>query len=155
MADADADMSCDIPQATHNAIAGPGNPEAGGPQTRTKTRLARVANQIIAELGLKQAETAEILGIAQPRVSALKRCKRKDFSIGKLIEILTRLDQDVEITVRPCTPHRTASVSVLRLALNTPADFPQRPGPLRRHGMFTPRDRSSARHKRIPAASEG
>ena len=115
MADTDADMSCDIPQATHNAIAGPANPEADGSQTRTKTRLARVANQIIAELGLRQVETAKILGITQPRVSALMRCKCKDFSIGKLLDILTRLDQDVEITIRPCTPHRTASVSVLSL----------------------------------------
>src|SRR5438094_5697980 len=51
--------------------------------------------------GLTQAEAREILGIKQPHVSALLRNRSGMFSVERLMEFLTDLGQDVEITVRP------------------------------------------------------
>ena len=42
-----------------------------------------------------------MLGIKQPHVSALMRNRAGNFSVGRLIEFLTALGQDVRITVKP------------------------------------------------------
>jgi predicted XRE-type DNA-binding protein len=46
-------------------------------------------------------EIAKILGVQQPQVSLLMRNRAGNFSIGRLMEFLTALRQDVEIIVRP------------------------------------------------------
>ena len=53
------------------------------------------------ERGLTQARAGEILGIRQPHVSALMRNRAGNFSVGRLMEFLTALGQDVEIIVKP------------------------------------------------------
>ncbi|MCL2715779.1 MAG: helix-turn-helix domain-containing protein [Alphaproteobacteria bacterium] len=104
-------MTKDITLGSCNVFADLGMPDAN--ERQTKTRLAKAANDIIEERGLKQVETAEILGIPQPRVSALTRYKLSDFSVEKLLEFLTLLDHDVEIMIRPRASHNTGKVSVL------------------------------------------
>jgi predicted XRE-type DNA-binding protein len=64
---------------------------------------AELAAKIIAEIQLRrlpQSEAAAILGIDQPKVSALKQGKLSGFSIERLMRLLVRLGRDVEITVR-------------------------------------------------------
>jgi predicted XRE-type DNA-binding protein len=73
------------------------NPE----QELLKARLTLQIYKIIKERGLTQAQAGEILGIKQPHVSALMRNRAGNFSVGRLIEFLTALGQDVEITVKP------------------------------------------------------
>jgi predicted XRE-type DNA-binding protein len=68
-------------------------------QSLVKAVLAIKINQIIQDRKLKQDEAADILGINQPKVSAIANGKLKDFSIERLIEFLNKLDQDVEIFV--------------------------------------------------------
>ena len=68
--------------------------------------------KIIKERGLTQAKAGEILGIKQPHVSALMRNRSGTFSVGRLLEFLTDLGQDVEITVRP-TRKQHGKVSVV------------------------------------------
>ncbi|MDN5874885.1 MAG: helix-turn-helix domain-containing protein [Sinobacteraceae bacterium] len=70
-------------------------------------------NEIISDRKLKQVETARILGIPQPRISALAHYKLNEFSIEKLMEFLTALDQDVEIMIRPRLRDGAGAVSVL------------------------------------------
>jgi predicted XRE-type DNA-binding protein len=57
--------------------------------------------RIIKDRGLTQTEAGKILGIPQPQVSALARNRSGNISVGRLIDFLTALGQDVEITVRP------------------------------------------------------
>ena len=57
--------------------------------------------RIVKARGLTQAQAGEILGIKQPHVSALMRNRAGNFSVGRLIEFLTALGQDVRITVKP------------------------------------------------------
>jgi len=73
------------------------NPE----QELLKSRLTLQIYRIVKERGLTQARAGELLGIKQPHVSALMRNRAGNFSIGRLIEFLTALGQDVEITVKP------------------------------------------------------
>ncbi len=95
-----------VSRKTERVIAGSGNvfADMGLPnadQELVKARLTLQIYSIIKERGLTQAEAAEILGIHQPHVSALVRNRAGNFSIGRLIEFLTALGQDVEITVTP------------------------------------------------------
>ena len=49
---------------------------------------------------LSQADAAKVLGITQPKVSALRRYKLARFSVERSMNLLTALDQDVEIVIR-------------------------------------------------------
>ena len=50
---------------------------------------------------MRQVEIAKILGVQQPQVSLVMRNRAGNFSVGRLMEFLTALHPDVEITVRP------------------------------------------------------
>ena len=67
------------------------NPE----QELLKAQLTLQIYKIIKQRGLTQAQAGEILGIKQPHVSALMRNRAGNFSVGRLIEFLTSLGQDV------------------------------------------------------------
>jgi predicted XRE-type DNA-binding protein len=73
------------------------NPE----QELLKARLTLQIYKIVKARGLTQTQAGQLLGIKQPHVSALMRNRAGNFSIGRLIEFLTALGQDVEITVKP------------------------------------------------------
>ena len=70
-------------------------------QELLKARLTLQIYRLIKERGLTQAEAGKILGIQQPNVSALMRNRSGSFSVERLMDFLTALGQDVEITVRP------------------------------------------------------
>jgi predicted XRE-type DNA-binding protein len=70
-----------------------------------KARLTLQIYRIIKDRGLTQTEAGKILGISQPHVSALARNRSGNFSVGRLIEFLTALGHDVEITVTPTRKH--------------------------------------------------
>jgi predicted XRE-type DNA-binding protein len=76
-------------------MAVPVNPEL------LKAQLTLQIYKIIKQRGMTQAQAGEILGIKQPHVSALMRNRAGNFSVGRLIEFLTALGQDVQITVKP------------------------------------------------------
>ena len=64
---------------------------------------AELAAKIIAEIQrrrLTQSQAAAILGIDQPKVSALKQGKLSGFSIERLMRLLLVLGRDIEITVK-------------------------------------------------------
>ena len=70
-------------------------------QELLKSRLTLQIYRLVKARGLKQAEAGKILGIRQPHVSVLMRNRSGTFSVERLMEFLTALGQDVEITVRP------------------------------------------------------
>src|SRR5467141_88580 len=70
-------------------------------QELLKARLTLQIYRLIKARGLKQAEAGKILGIKQPHVSALMRNRSGSFSVERLMEFLTALGQNVEITVKP------------------------------------------------------
>ena len=100
-----------ITRGTRNVFADLGRADPG--ERQTKTRLAMAVTEIIADRKLKQTDAARLLGIPQPRVSALAHYKLNDFSVEKLMGFLTALDQDVEIMIRPRARDGAGAVSVL------------------------------------------
>jgi len=100
-----------ISESSGNAFADLGLPDAE--QELMKARLTIEIYRIIRERGLTQTEAGKILGIPQPQVSALARNRSGNFSVGRLIEFLTALGQDVKISVTPARKqHGRASVVV-------------------------------------------
>ncbi|MHB8500044.1 MAG: helix-turn-helix domain-containing protein [Candidatus Acidiferrales bacterium] len=73
------------------------NPE----QELLKAQLTPQIYTILKASGLTQVERAKILGVRQPHVSLLVRNRPGNFSVSRLMEFLTTLRQDVEITIRP------------------------------------------------------
>jgi len=86
------------------------NPE----QELLKARLTLQIHKIIKARGLTQAKAGEVLGIKQPHVSTLMRNRAGNFSVGRLIEFLTALGQDVRITVKPARKARGEMAVVAR-----------------------------------------
>jgi predicted XRE-type DNA-binding protein len=83
---------------TGNVFADLGFPRAD--ERQAKLRLAYTLNQVIEERKLRQADAAKLLGVTQPKVSALRHYKLAGFSVERLMNLLTALDQDVEIVIR-------------------------------------------------------
>jgi predicted XRE-type DNA-binding protein len=73
------------------------NPE----QELLKAQLTLQIYTILKDSGMTQVDIAKILGVQQPQVSLLMRNRAGNFSVGRLMEFLTALRQDVEITIRP------------------------------------------------------
>jgi predicted XRE-type DNA-binding protein len=65
-----------------------------------KAELARRIGQAIKKRNLTQVEAAGILGIDQPKVSALLRGRLTLFSIDRLLRFLVALGNDVDIIVK-------------------------------------------------------
>jgi predicted XRE-type DNA-binding protein len=73
------------------------NPE----QVLLKAQLTLQIYTILKDRDMTQVEIAKILGVRQPQVSLLMRNRAGNFSVGRLMEFLMALRQDVQITVRP------------------------------------------------------
>src|SRR5688572_19194955 len=78
-------------------IFGIDNPE----EELTKAKLVWEIEQIIKKKKLTQKDAARIMGINQPKVSALIRRKLDGFSVERLMHFLNTLGQDIDIVVRP------------------------------------------------------
>jgi predicted XRE-type DNA-binding protein len=105
-------MISKITRGTTNVFADLGYPDA--PERQTKTRLALAVNELLKSRKLKQREISTLLGIPQPKVSALKNYRLDYFSVERLMEFLTALNQDVEIMIRPRANRRKSGhISVL------------------------------------------
>ena len=66
-----------------------------------KAELAIQINKLIKKLNLNQANAAQLLGLDQPKISALSRGNMIGFSVERLFKLLAILDQDIEIVIKP------------------------------------------------------
>ena len=66
-----------------------------------KAQLASRIQDIVKQRRLTQVAAASLMGIDQPKVSALLNGRLGYFSSERLMRRLTALGQDVKITVRP------------------------------------------------------
>lgn len=87
-----------VTRGTQNVFADLGFPDAA--ERHAKLRLAYALNQVLEQRNLSQADAAKALGVTQPKVSALRNYKLAGFSVERLMNLLTALDQDVEIVIR-------------------------------------------------------
>jgi predicted XRE-type DNA-binding protein len=79
-----------ILRETKNVFADLGLPRRCG--AVPKLRLAYALNQVLDRCTPSQAETVSVLGLTQPKISALRNCKVAGFSVERLMNLLTALD---------------------------------------------------------------
>jgi predicted XRE-type DNA-binding protein len=70
--------------------------------------LVYALNQLLLQRKLSQATAAKLLGVTQLKVSALRHYKLAGFSVERLMNLLTALDQDIEIVIRRKSRSRRA-----------------------------------------------
>lgn len=100
-----------VREGSGNVFADLGLPHSE--QELLKGHLTLEIHRILKARNLTQAQASKILGIKLPHVSALMRNRSGSVPVGRLIEFLTALGQDVEITVRPTRkPHGEMSVVI-------------------------------------------
>jgi predicted XRE-type DNA-binding protein len=100
---------------THEESSGNVSADLGFPnseQELVKAKLTVQIYQILKQRKLNQTDAARLLGTTQAQVSALMRCRPVSVSVGKLMEFLTNLGQDVEVTIKPGASHGTGHMSV-------------------------------------------
>ena len=66
-----------------------------------KSELVSRICDIIVKRGLTQAQAAELLGVNQPKVSALMGGNLDGFSSDRLFRFLNSLGSDIEIAIKP------------------------------------------------------
>jgi predicted XRE-type DNA-binding protein len=105
------DARVSIEESSGNVFAdlGLNNPE----ELLAKAELVQRIVDIIAERKLTQVRAAKLLGIDQPKVSALLRGKLDGFSTDRLFRFLNALGRDVEIVIRPAKHSHEAEIRVV------------------------------------------
>lgn len=102
-----------VTSSSGNVFADLGLPDSD--QLLVKADLAIEVARVLEERDLTQAEAAEIMGVDQPKVSALVRGRLEGFSLERLYRFLNALGRDVEIIVRPTPQSRkTPRLTVTR-----------------------------------------
>jgi predicted XRE-type DNA-binding protein len=77
-----------------------------------KAQLAARITAILDARGLSQTAAAKLLGVDQPKVSALYRGRLRDFSLERLMRFVTALHRDVRIVVDAKPQRRPGKVVV-------------------------------------------
>src|SRR5258705_10943977 len=98
MASKSAEGKDSVTRGTGNVFEDMGFPDAA--ERQAKLRLAYALNHELEARKISQADAAKVLGVTQPKVSALRRYKLGGFSVERLMNLLSPLDQDVEIVIR-------------------------------------------------------
>src|SRR5665811_429619 len=89
----------EVQRSSGNVYADLGLPDAE--RLKIKTGLVVEIRKSMRRLGLTQQQAAKRMGITQPKVSDMMRGDFSNLSERKLMDCLTRLGYDIEITVRP------------------------------------------------------
>ena len=89
----------EVQRGSGNVYADLGLPDAE--KLKIKTGLVIEIRKAMRSLGLTQQEAAKRMGITQPKVSDMMRGDFTNLSERKLMDCLTRLGYDIEISVRP------------------------------------------------------
>jgi predicted XRE-type DNA-binding protein len=66
-----------------------------------KASIVSELHRLIKQRGLTQVKAAKVIGIHQPDLSLLLRGDLDDYSVGRLMKMLTMFEQDVEIVMKP------------------------------------------------------
>ena len=77
-----------------------------------KVTLASKLNELLDANGLSQSAAAQLLGMPQPKVSAIRNYKLRGISLERLMQALLALNQQVEIVVKPGRKAGSRSIRV-------------------------------------------
>jgi predicted XRE-type DNA-binding protein len=82
-------------------------------QELLKAKLTVEIYKLLKKRRVTQTEAAKLLGTTQAQISALMRCRPASVSVGRLMEFLTVLGQDVEVTLKPAARRKAGDMSVV------------------------------------------
>src|ERR1700687_46449 len=89
----------ELEPSSGNVFADLGFPDAA--EHLVKAGLVLKIDRILRQRQLTQAEAARIMGIDQPKVSAMLAGRFRGYSVERLMRFLVALGHDVEIVVKP------------------------------------------------------
>ena len=101
-----------ITPGSGNVFADLGFSPARAADLNVKAQLTRQIYNRIKQLGLTQEKAAGRLGISQPDVSKLMNARYTGYSIDRLLMLLSALQVDVDIVVKPLGGRKTRSGTV-------------------------------------------
>lgn len=81
-------------------------------QEMLKVSIASAITKVIQRKGLSQAEAGKMIGLDQPKVSALVRGKLDQFSVDRLLVFLALLGLDVDIRISREPKNKRGKVTV-------------------------------------------
>jgi predicted XRE-type DNA-binding protein len=96
--------------STGNVFADLGVPNAG--EHLTKAGLVVRIDRTIRQRKLTQSAAAQLMGIDQPKISALLAGQFRGYSVERLMRFLVALGHDIDIVVKP----RKRGTAELRVA---------------------------------------
>ncbi|MBS1831111.1 MAG: XRE family transcriptional regulator [Acidobacteria bacterium] len=94
-----AKRTLEITEGSGNVFADLGLPDAE--EHAVKAGLALKIQTVLTRRRLTQAAAAELMGIDQPKVSAILSGQFRGYSVERLMRFLVALGHDVEIVVKP------------------------------------------------------
>jgi predicted XRE-type DNA-binding protein len=106
----DLDDAPEMESGSGNVFADLGLEDA--PELKLKSAVAGHINSILAHRHLTQQAAADLLGIPQPKVSALRNGKLHGFSLEKLLGFMLKLDREIEIGFRKTSSRKRSRVFV-------------------------------------------
>ncbi len=83
-----------------------------------KAELVTRIDAIVRQRGITQTEAARLLGLSQPDISRLLRGDFREYSLERLLRLLTALGRDIDIVIRQ---PRAAGGGRLRVAASETA----------------------------------
>lgn len=89
----------EVRRGSSNVYADLGLPDAE--ELKIKTGLVIEIRKAMRQQGLTQQQAAALMGLTQPKVSGILRGDLSNVSERKLMDCLTRLGYDIQISVRP------------------------------------------------------
>jgi predicted XRE-type DNA-binding protein len=101
----------EVRQGSGNVFSDLRLPDAEG--LNAKAQIAYRICQILEERKLTQKQAAALLGIDQPKVSALLHGRLDGFSSDRLFRFLNALDRDVEIVIKRTEEGTSGSIRIL------------------------------------------
>jgi predicted XRE-type DNA-binding protein len=108
--DMQSEAEVEVTESCGNVFADLGLPDAE--ELQAKVRLGVAICRVVDHDKLTQAQVAALLGINQPKVSALVNYKLEGFSVERLMRFLLKLGHDVEIVVKAKPKSRAARIAV-------------------------------------------
>jgi predicted XRE-type DNA-binding protein len=99
-----------IQEGSTNVYADLGRADAD--EMLVKAQLATKISELIRRRRLTQAKAAVILGMPQPKVSAMLRGHFRGISEDRMLRCLVALDQQVTIAITPAKAGQIGSVSI-------------------------------------------
>ena len=100
----------EIERGSGNVFADLGLPDAEAHMLEAE--LVTRIDEIIRWRGLKQVEAAKLLGLSQPDVSRLLRGSFREYTMERLLRLLTALGRDVNIVIRKSGSERQGRLSI-------------------------------------------